>query len=84
MRGRVWDKPSDAGGAAAGFSNVAEGGDRGKALLGFAVVANTTGSGSSGGSGVGSDAAGTIFGFGDRGMEEDTEDAEIEEEFGEI
>ena len=73
MRGGVWDKPSDAGDAAAGFSDVAKGGDRGEALLGFAVVADTTGSGSSGGSGVGFDAAGTIFGFGDRGMEENAE-----------
>ena len=73
MRGGIWDKPSDAGGAAGGFSDVAEGGDRGEALLGFAVVADATGSGGSGGSGVGFDAAGTIFGFGDRGIEEDAE-----------
>ena len=73
MGGGVWDKPSDARGAATGFSDVTEGGNRGKALLGFAVVADATGSGSSGSPSVGFDAAGTIFGFGDRGIEEDAD-----------
>ena len=70
MGGGIWDKPSDAGGAAASFTDVTEGGDRGEALLGVAVVADATGSGGSGSPDVGFDAAGTIFGFGDRGIEE--------------
>ena len=79
MRGGVWDKPSDAGGAARGFADVTEGGDRGEALLGFAVVADATGPGGSGSSGVGFDAARTIFGLSDRGIEENAEQTEIEE-----
>lgn len=65
------DVPGDAGGGGGGLADVTEGGDRGEALSAAAIVAGASGSGGDGGAFVATDFFGAIFGFGDRGAEDD-------------